>query len=306
MSALEDSINQLRAVRESIDGGRNRLASAHDELERHQGSINQASETIEGATTWTSSAADGLEMIANATRGLNFDSKAESVENAKERVANAADHLRAAGEHVAKAAVEINSVRQALGETSGTLAESDTAVEEALNRLSSLTLSGGGSSGDGSKAASFLSRLQFKLPRNHSKLRSPHPRHRFQQVAKSKYVDNSNTVALPHVDISADAEAIRSGKALWEKENNRFHVNGRQYVAKDKDGKTRLYPVEGDGLVPLTSGEYKALQGTMIAGGDRANRPEHLVNNPSISDGDWDRATVFFDLVTRDGQGERP
>ena len=306
MSAVEDSISQLRAVRDSIDGGRSQVSGAFEELERHEGAIGRASAAIEEVSSSTTAAAGGLEQLASATRALNYDSTAAAVENAKERVEHATDHLLAARRHVAQAASEIGSVRRTLGETSGTLAESGSAVEEALDRLSSLLLSDGGASKGASDSETFLSRLQFKLPKNHARLRSPHPRHRIRQVSRSSYVDQTNTVALPHVDLSADAEAIRSGKALWERGANRFHVNGRQYVAKDKGGKTRLYPVAGEGLVSLTSGEYKALQGTVASGGDRARRPEHLVNNPGLTDSDWEKARLLFDQVDKGEQEERP
>lgn len=304
MSVVEDSISQLRAVRDSIDGGRTQVSSASEELERHQGAIDQASRAIEEVSNSTATAADGLEQLASATRALNYDSTAASVENAKERVSNATAHLLAARQHVEQAASEIGLVRRTLGETSGTLDQSDTAVEEAISRLSSLPLSGGASGGSG--AREFLSELRFKLPRNHMRLGNPHSRHRLRKVAKSKYVDKENTVALPYIDLVKDAEAIRSGKALWNKKTERYHVNGRQYAAKDKDGKTRLYPVAGDGLIPLTSGEYKALQGMMLAGGDRAKRPEHFLRNLSIGDGDWDRAAVLYELTRGDEEGDRP
>lgn len=303
MSAVEDSIHRLHSVRSSIDGGRNQISSASEELEKHQGTIAQASGAIEGAAASTVNAADGLEQLASATRALSYDSTAATVENAKERVEHAADHLRAAKEHVAQAASAVGAARETLGETSGTLAESDTAVEEALTRLSSLPLSGGGSSGSGGREAEVLAGLRWKLPRDHGRVRRPCRRHRFNRIASSGSPKNENAVLLPYVDDAADTESIKSGQAIWDPANNCYHVNGRMYVSKREKGRREpiLFPVGGDGVIPLSRPEYKAFKGLAVAGGDRDRIGDEYRRSRDIRDSHWEKASEVYRIGMRHG-----
>lgn len=306
MSAVEDSIGQLNAVRSSIDGGRTQITSASEELEKHQGTITQASEAIEGVTASTVTAADGLEQLASATRALNYDSTAATVENAKERVENAAEHLRAAKEHVAQAATAVGAARQTLGETSGTLTESDTAVEEALTRLSSLPLSGrGGSVGSGDREATVLAGLRWKLPRDFATVHRPNRRHRFSRINSGSQIKKENSVMLPHIDDAADTELIKSGRALWDPANNCYHVNGRMYSARREEGKPypSLFPVGGDGVIPLSRQEYKAFKGLAIAKGDSSKVPDEFRRSHELTDAHWNRASEVYALGMRHKQG---
>jgi hypothetical protein len=63
-----------------------------------------------------------------------------------------------------------------------------------------------------------------------------------------------NTVALPWVDSRQDLTDILAGGA--PRDGNRFSVNGRVYIL---EGGGRLFPLSGDGLIPLGRGAYAAL-----------------------------------------------
>ena len=59
---------------------------------------------------------------------------------------------------------------------------------------------------------------------------------------------------MPRVDVMADVEAIRAGRAI--RKGNRFVVNHRTYVLEPGG---RLFPRDGDGFYQLGRGAYRAL-----------------------------------------------
>jgi len=87
----------------------------------------------------------------------------------------------------------------------------------------------------------------------------PHrDRHRLQFVRQRTPTRSTVTsVVEPWVDMVADTRAINQGLAV--RDGNTFHINGRTYGAKSPGHRSRLFPIDGDGIHRLNRNEYKAL-----------------------------------------------
>ena len=82
---------------------------------------------------------------------------------------------------------------------------------------------------------------------------NPAVRHRAEKVSQGSVKKDANTVAEPWVNMPADVQAIRAGRAV--RVGDQFLVNGRIYGVHNSS----FFPVSGLGLHPLTRAEYGAL-----------------------------------------------
>jgi|GEM_PF-6123835 len=102
-----------------------------------------------------------------------------------------------------------------------------------------------------------------------SKVSAPNKnRHDPTKVTTKSLPKEKNTMIDSTVDVDADVEAIRNGKAT--RNGDQFSVNNRTYGVHADTGK--LYPVSGDGFTTLDRGGYKALGVYNVFGNtDKAN-----------------------------------
>jgi hypothetical protein len=85
--------------------------------------------------------------------------------------------------------------------------------------------------------------------------RVPDRRHFLARVGRGTPPNTDvNTVIMPWVDVMADVEDIRAGRAI--RTGNRFVVNHRTYILEPG---RRLFPRDGDGFYQLGRGAYRAL-----------------------------------------------
>ncbi|MFJ8197591.1 Flp family type IVb pilin [Streptomyces sp. NPDC096152] len=127
-------------------------------------------------------------------------------------------------------------------------------------------------------------------------LKFPHPRH---TVAGAKHgqVRPKNSVILKghEGDVAADIKAIAENKAVWNKQTNRYEINGRTYGIEDSG---RMYPDSGPGIVMMDRNEYAALTEIAKANGDVnapaltknprfANNPEAVAKAKKVYDGTY-------------------
>jgi hypothetical protein len=81
--------------------------------------------------------------------------------------------------------------------------------------------------------------------------------HRFNSIGLKSPVKDTNSVAMPWVDMTEDVRLIREGHGT-RLPNDRWSINSRTYVRES--GKTGImYPELGDGVVVLTREQYRAL-----------------------------------------------
>jgi len=90
-------------------------------------------------------------------------------------------------------------------------------------------------------------------PQPHAK--APAARHRFNQINADSSPRSENGVFMPHVNVKADVAAIHQGHAL--RIGNHFLVNQRLYHI---EANGTLFPIAGEGIVPLGRHAYKALR----------------------------------------------
>ncbi|MGP3984238.1 hypothetical protein [Streptomyces sp. KR80] len=104
-------------------------------------------------------------------------------------------------------------------------------------------------------------------------LKFPHARHTLSGV-KHGEIKAKNSVILKgrEADVEADIKAIAEGKAKFNKDTNRYEINGRSYGVEESG---RIYPDSGPGIVDMDRNEYAALKEITKANGD--------VNSPSLT-----------------------
>ncbi|MGC4107762.1 MAG: hypothetical protein QM753_15685 [Thermomicrobiales bacterium] len=68
----------------------------------------------------------------------------------------------------------------------------------------------------------------------------------------------------PWVDIQADVDAINQGSGFVDLASARVWVHGRLWGYHADTGLGTLWPIEGDGFIPLDQRQYRAL--TIVAG----------------------------------------
>ena len=79
-------------------------------------------------------------------------------------------------------------------------------------------------------------------------------RHNASRINKDSAPKTKNTVILPGIDVQADLQAIREGRAM--RDGPYYVVNGRYYGIHEGG---RTYPVQGPGLMTLDRGAFRAL-----------------------------------------------
>lgn len=141
---------------------------------------------------------------------------------------------------------------------------------------------------------------QVRGPARHG-IRPPTPgRHRLARIGRSSQPAEKNTVILPGVDVEGDLEAIRTGRARWNAETNRYEINGRTWAV---EGNGTVFPASGPGFVELTRPQFKALMSLNSAGQPVGIWPKNYRKDPSISPSDWDRAAEVYRYHPRHDQG---
>lgn len=107
-------------------------------------------------------------------------------------------------------------------------------------------------------------------------------RHALDAIHRSSRIANSNSVALPHVDMVADIALIREGYGDYLG-GNRWRVNDRIYAM---EGTGRMFPVNGDGIVELGRSGFKAYRTVVTYNGDEARARQELEPDPFVSESD--------------------
>lgn len=132
-------------------------------------------------------------------------------------------------------------------------------------------------------------------------IRPPTPsRHLLARIGRSTRLANKNTVILPGVDVDADLEAIRTGRAHWNTDTNRYEINGRTWGVEENG---TVFPASGPGLAELTRSQLKALRALNIAEQPIGIWPKSHRKEPSITQSDWDRAAEIYRRHPRHNQG---
>lgn len=132
-------------------------------------------------------------------------------------------------------------------------------------------------------------------------IRPPTPsRHLLARIGRSTRLANKNTVILPGVDVDADLEAIRTGRAHWNADTSRYEINGRTWGVEDNG---TVFPASGPGLAELTRSQLKALRALNIADQPIGVWPKNHRKEPSITQSDWDRAAEIYRRHPRHNQG---
>ncbi|SDC95587.1 hypothetical protein [Glycomyces harbinensis] len=132
-------------------------------------------------------------------------------------------------------------------------------------------------------------------------IRSPTPgRHRLTRIGRSSQPAEKNTVILPSVDVEGDLAAIRTGRAHWNADTNRYEINGRSWGVEPNG---TVFPASGPGLVELSRSQFKALKTLNTDGQPVGIWPKNYLKDPSISSSDWDRAAEIYRYHPRHSQG---
>jgi hypothetical protein len=109
-------------------------------------------------------------------------------------------------------------------------------------------------------------------------------RHRFNSIGLKSPVKDTNSVAMPWVDMTEDVRLIREGHGTRLPNDRWSSINGRTYV-RESGAKSAMYPEFGDGIVVLTREQYRAL--TILRGYTSPTVAEfRLQKEKSISDAD--------------------
>lgn len=120
-------------------------------------------------------------------------------------------------------------------------------------------------------------------------------RHDLNRVTPKTHAQKKNSVVQPDVDMEADIEAIRNGRATWNPDTNEYEVNGRTYKVENtgKDD-LRTYPTGGVGVHNLDQLEYRLLQSMIKNGGDTDAAWEQNRRNPNVTPERWSAALGAF------------
>ncbi|MEX1027803.1 MAG: hypothetical protein WD049_07325, partial [Candidatus Paceibacterota bacterium] len=104
-------------------------------------------------------------------------------------------------------------------------------------------------------------------------VKGPNLRHNLDRITQKTPVHGEiNTIIRPGVNVADDVAAINAGRAV--RVGNETHVNGRVYGIHSETG--RLFPIRGDGFVPLTRNEFKAV-GVLRTFADDLPRAESIL-----------------------------
>lgn len=113
----------------------------------------------------------------------------------------------------------------------------------------------------------------------------------------------------PWVDIRADLNAINAGEGIYDPATRRIWVNGRLYGLHE-NGTT--FPIEGDGIIPVSRSIYKALTIIRRYNGVNDRSEREMTQDLSISQPDRDEAVRIWRLRDEargndtDGGNEHP
>ncbi|GAB3660615.1 hypothetical protein GCM10028833_40130 [Glycomyces tarimensis] len=133
-------------------------------------------------------------------------------------------------------------------------------------------------------------------------IRPPHAnRHLLTRISDQSRAKAQNTVILPAVDVDADLESIRNGRARWHPSTGRYEINGRFWGVKANG---TVFPESGEGFERLTRNQYKALKALVECGGDMERRPKELARDPRISAADWTRAASVHRYHPQNARGK--
>lgn len=130
------------------------------------------------------------------------------------------------------------------------------------------------------------------------KITAPVPRrHRFDSIGIKSTLKDTNSVAMPWVDMTEDVRLIREG---WGERlpNNRWRINDRVYAREDGP-KGTMFPESGDGIEQLTRSQFKALSIIRGYNEDTAAASFRLSNSPDISAEDIEFAQDLIRRATR-------
>lgn len=113
-------------------------------------------------------------------------------------------------------------------------------------------------------------------------LRSYNPRHTISGAGRNKNFREENSVIMKgkEGEIKKDIEEIAKGNARYNKETDRYEINGRSYGVES--GGT-IYPDSGPGIVKLDRNEYAALSLISKAKGDMASIEKRLTMDPRFA-----------------------
>ncbi len=115
----------------------------------------------------------------------------------------------------------------------------------------------------------------------------PNARHGVTTFTASSWNRKRNSLLEPWVDVRANLDAINAGEGVYDPATRRIWVNGRLY-GMHENGTT--FPIEGDGIIPLNRGTYRALQAYQEYNGINERSIHALRREKGVTD--EDRATA--------------
>lgn len=302
MASVEESINEISSVQDRIQTQQSAMGDVSSKLEKAGGEAVAVQGEIAGAAGEAAAAAASIEEVHGKTTALGYQTNAQEVNAAREQVEQARNVIHAAGEKVGDLASALRQVETDLGEANTQMSGAHTTLGEARTRLYALTLRAGVAASRSSAGSNTVGSHRSGVPGPAGKrpLRIPNNRHDLDRINERSAVKPKNTVILPHVDVQSDLDAIAQGKARWDSATGEYHVHGRVYKVKANG---TVFPERGEGLVNMSQSEYKALQGVIAAGGDRAKISATLTRDPHITAADWNKAFTVFEQRTATERG---
>jgi len=127
-------------------------------------------------------------------------------------------------------------------------------------------------------------------------------RHELLRMSAGAPPKEANTIVLPEVDLRSDLEAIRLGKAWYDRRTRRIWVRGRLYEHKPNG---TLFPVRGAGFVELDRQTYKVLRVFRRYNGIDPEALHEIGLNPDVTDEQRDAAIRLW-RIREQAQRERP
>ncbi|MFF4410028.1 hypothetical protein [Streptomyces sp. NPDC001404] len=155
-----------------------------------------------------------------------------------------------------------------------------------------------GSSGHGSESGKreWQGGDDIEGPARGKTLLPPNKRHTLSGV-KAGRPNVENTLILPEAadKVPNDLAEIAAGRADFDNRSQLYTVNGRSYGVEPNG---RTFPARGDGFMPMTRAEYKALQAIIKARGDMG-RLEKMFQNGHEFKNEPHAAEKAFDLYRK-------
>jgi hypothetical protein len=140
---------------------------------------------------------------------------------------------------------------------------------------------------------------QLRGPAKHGFKPPTESRHKLSRITGSSRTKKRNTVIMPWVDVDADLEAIRAGKAKFHSDKSLYEINDRFWGIE----KGKSFPASGDGFVTLTRPQYNALKSLIQARRPAGSWPDNYYRDMSIARSDWTVAAQIYRYHPRYDQG---